>query len=113
MKLSLAYVIFFFPSIASAEPAFPYVGTVSGQANVKDGDDIIVSGIDVRLQGVAAPEWNSSKREVGGKEAFSALSRIADGKDVICYLDGTQTRGRVVGVCEVDGQDVGPPCQQE
>lgn len=68
---------------------------------------MIVQGVDIRLQGIAAPEDNGAKREPGGPEATASLGRIVDGKHLTCALDGTTARGRPVAVCTVDGKDVG------
>lgn len=82
-------------------------GTVSGIGTAKDGDDIIVQGIDIRLQGIAAPEDNSRKREPGGPEATANLHRLVDGNEVVCHPDGTKARGRPVAVCSLNGKDIG------
>lgn len=75
---------------------FPVKGEISGIGGVKDGDGVMIGGVEIRLQGIAAPE-----------DASTALSGLVMGKPVTCYLDGTTARGRPVGVCHVDGVDVG------
>jgi hypothetical protein len=58
-RLALLGVIFTttftFASVAAS------VGPIEGVATAKDGDDVIVQGFDMRLQGIAAPEVNSHK----------------------------------------------------
>lgn len=93
------------PSLAEAP--FPIVGVIWGIAGVKDGDGILIGEIEIRLQGIAAPEDRRGQVDPGGKEATKALEAMALGKQVICHLDGTATDKRPVGVCSVDGQDVG------
>ncbi|MCC0016341.1 MAG: thermonuclease family protein [Rhodobiaceae bacterium] len=61
----------------------------------------------MRLQGIAAPEDRRDKREPGGPESSASLRRLVTGRFVICHRDGTSTRGRPVGVCYQDGQDLG------
>ncbi|MBA7647100.1 hypothetical protein ES703_54870 [subsurface metagenome] len=55
---------------------------------VIDGDSFEVSGDEVRLADVSAPEWD----EPGGTEATNALSNLISGKTV--YLDTDQKSGR-------------------
>lgn len=90
-----------FAAVASPE------GVLSGVGTAKDGDDVIVEGIDIRLQGIAAPEDNGRKREPGGPEATANLHRLVDGKQLVCYPDGTKARGRPVATCTANGKDVG------
>ncbi len=83
------------------------VGLVEGVATAKDGDDVIVQGIDMRLQGIAAPEDNGRQRQPGGPEATANLQKIVGGKSIACTPDGTKARGRPVVTCTVGGVDVG------
>lgn len=76
---------------------------ITGTCRVVDGDTIWVDSTEVRLSGVAAPE----KREPGGKQATEYLRTICEGQPVRCDLDGSKTRGREVGVCYVNGADIG------
>jgi hypothetical protein len=55
---------------------------------VIDGDSFEVSGDEVRLADVSAPEWNM----LGGTEATNALINLISGK--IVYLDTDQQSGR-------------------
>jgi len=68
---------------------------------------VIVNGVDIRLQGIAAPEDNHARREPGGPEATASLHAIVDGKRLRCELDGTKARGRLVAMCFIGGTDVG------
>lgn len=77
--------------------------TISGSARARDGDTIVVAGVPVRLNGVAAPE----RSEPGGHEATEAMVRMITGKLVTCDLTGERTHDRMVGVCYVDGVDLG------
>jgi endonuclease YncB( thermonuclease family) len=76
---------------------------LAGRATVTDGNTLRVADQAVRLQGVAAPE-----RSGPGRAAATAFVRelVAD-REVTCDLDGTRTRGRVVGVCRVGDRDIG------
>jgi micrococcal nuclease len=92
---------FAFTAVASS------VGLLEGVATAKDGDDVIVQGIDMRLQGIAAPEDNGRQRQPGGPEATANLQKIVGGKSIACTPDGTKARGRPVVTCTVGGVDVG------
>lgn len=80
---------------------------MEGRATAKDGDGVVIGGVEVRMQGVAAPEDNGFRVDRGGPEATAALASLIDGENVRCELDGTQARGRPVGICYLDGQDLG------
>lgn len=92
---------------AHADPGFAPVATITGVASVRDGDGILFGDVEIRLQGVAAPEFGSHAKDPGGLEALRALERLATGREVRCELDGSTARRRPVGVCFVDGEDLG------
>jgi endonuclease YncB( thermonuclease family) len=71
--------------------------------NVRDGDTIEVGGLPIRLQGLAAPEGD----EPGGEVATRAMRRLVGGRQVRCELDGERTHDRCVGVCYLEGRDIG------
>ena len=80
------------------------VARISGVASVKDGDGVLFGKVEVRLQGVAAPEL----RDPYGKKSKAALVALVEGKTALCELDGTTaSSNRPVGICFVDGLDVG------
>jgi micrococcal nuclease len=81
-----------------------------GRAHVINGDTIVVGGVHVRLQGVAAPEVahpGQPQDEPGRPEARVFMQDLAEGRTVVCELTGERTRGRRVGACMVDGHDIG------
>ena len=75
---------------------------VGAVTHVRDGDTIEVASMPIRLQGLAAPEWNES----GGAEATATVRELVEGRVVRCELDGTRTRDRCAGVCFLDGRDI-------
>jgi endonuclease YncB( thermonuclease family) len=91
--------------MARAEPAAILIDI--GRAI--DGDGILVGHVEVRLQGIAAPEWSDwAGHDPGGGTALRGLASMVDGRKVRCELDGTTaSSGRPVGICFVDGHDVG------
>ncbi len=82
---------------------------LTGRGEVVDGDGITFGDVEVRLQGIAAPEWGGAGgNHPGGRAARDALARLIGGRPVLCELDGTTaSSNRPVGICYVDGQDVG------
>ena len=81
-----------------------------GTGQAVDGDTIIVVGVHVRLQGVAAPEIahpDKPKAESGGDAAADFMHRLVDGRVVVCDLTGERMHGRRIDVCEVGGRDLG------
>lgn len=67
------------------------VETLRGHVDkVRDGDTIVVSGVPIRLQGVAAPEM----KEKWGKQA---MQRIVAGQRLRCEMTGEKTHDRKVG----------------
>lgn len=92
--------------LSTPSQAFEPVGEMSGTGQVVDGDGIAIRGIEVRLQGIAAPEDNAHNVAPGGPESTANLRHVAEGQHVRCLLDGTTTRGRPVGVCYVGDLEV-------
>ena len=79
-------------------------GTLSGTvAHVRDGDTIEVGDVPIRLNGVAAPELDEPR----GREARQFMVRLVAGRTVRCDLNGERSYDRVIGVCHLDGQDIG------
>lgn len=104
-------VSFFLASATSAlavDLPFTPRAVMSGVAVAHDGDDIKFGSVQVRLIGVAAPEYNRNNREPGGRESYEALAALVDGQVVTCYLDGsTAGRYRPAALCFVGDQDLG------
>lgn len=100
---AVAFLLLLLPGCGDADPRPAATGRLSGRATVTDGDTLRVAGRAVRFQGVAAPE----RSEKGGAAATAFVREMAAGRVVTCGLDGTRTRGRVVGVCRVGGRDIG------
>ena len=70
---------------------------------VRDVDTIVVDGTPVRLNGVDGPETSTRN----GREARTFMTALVRGRRVSCTLDGSQTHDRWVGVCYLNGQDIG------
>jgi endonuclease YncB( thermonuclease family) len=60
-------------------------GTLVGEVTyVRDGDTIELGRMAIRLQGLAAPEWD----EPLGTEAREAIIKLVQGRTLHCELDG-------------------------
>lgn len=70
---------------------------------VRDVDTIVVSGVPVRLNGVDGPETSNRL----GRDARTFMERLVRGRTVSCRLNGDRTYDRWVGICYLDGQDIG------
>ena len=78
--------------------------TVEGRVTVvRDVDTIIVSGTPIRLNGVDGPETSTRY----GREARAFMTRLVQGEMVVCSLNGDRTYDRWVGICYLDGEDIG------
>lgn len=71
--------------------------------HVRDADTIVVSGIPIRLNGVSAPELDTAM----GQEGKRYLQTLVLHKQVVCSLNGERTHDRKVGVCSLNGKDLG------
>jgi endonuclease YncB( thermonuclease family) len=78
--------------------------TIEGSVGrVRDVDTIVVAGTPVRLNGVDGPELDTA----AGRGGRAFLQRVLRGKAVRCDLNGERTHDRWIGICYVDGQDIG------
>jgi endonuclease YncB( thermonuclease family) len=84
---------------------------LTGAADVIDGDSLRVAGQEVRLKGIDAPEFlqvcQVSGRETQcGREARTALRRLAGSGLVTCVAGERDRFGRLLGQCRVRGIDI-------
>jgi micrococcal nuclease len=92
-----------FVSLLLSGPAFAD-RIIEGRVTVvRDVDTIVVAGTPVRLNGVDGPETSTRI----GREARAFMVRLIRGKTVTCSLNGERTYDRWVGICYLDGQDIG------
>lgn len=84
---------------------------VRGPAQVIDGDSLVVAGQQIRLWGIDAPEFKQTctrkaRRWRCGSAAARQLREYIDGRPVACAVLDTDTYGRAVSKCTVDGRSV-------
>jgi endonuclease YncB( thermonuclease family) len=80
--------------------------TLSGKADIVDGDTIKVGPVPVRLYGIDAPEGRQTCERDGktyacGKQATKALAELIAGRLVQCEIVGRDNYSRALGVCTV------------
>ena len=81
---------------------------ITGVASVTDGDTIEIHGTRIRLSGFDAPESGSMCGGVNVYQRASlALSDFIGTRTVHCAPDGTETHGRTVATCTVNGAELG------
>jgi micrococcal nuclease len=102
--LSRSLVVALLLVTATAATAAPCQrGAWTGQVTfVRDGDTIEVRGSPIRLNGLAAPEWD----EPGGDAAMAAMIELVAGRTLRCELNGERTHDRCVGVCYLEDVDI-------
>ncbi len=98
LKIFPALLLALFTTPALAERVLEGRVTV-----VRDVDTIVVAGTPVRLNGLDGPETSTRV----GREARAFMTRLVRGETVTCQLNGERTHDRWVGVCYLDGQDIG------
>lgn len=89
--------------ILIALTALLHPAPVAAQVQVRDGDTIVVAGTPVRLNGVDAPELGTR----AGQDARRWMVNFLAGRGVNCRLNGERSHDRWVGLCFVDGKDIG------
>jgi endonuclease YncB( thermonuclease family) len=85
--------------------------TLSGKADIVDGDTIKVGGIAVRLDGIDAFETEQTCEQAGksyacGKEATKTLASLISGRVVQCEVARKDKYDRSLGECSVAGTEL-------
>jgi len=94
---------------AAAIPASP---AIQGLPRVLDGDTIEISGQRIRLEGIDAPEGSQTCARAGGgtwrcgQEASNALQKLIGRQSVRCESRGSDSYGRILGICFVGTTDI-------
>jgi endonuclease YncB( thermonuclease family) len=84
---------------------------ISGIVSVKDGDSLLVGGVEVRAWGIDAPEWSQicgppERPWPCGQAATEAMRQLADGKHADCERKDMDRYQRIVARCFVGGVDL-------
>src|SRR6056297_929911 len=104
LKSAIPIVLALFVATVCISAAVAQPQRIEGKVTkVRDVDTIVVAGTPVRLNGVDGPETSNRY----GRAAKAFMSRLVGGKVVTCNLTGDRTYDRWVGVCYLDGRDIG------
>lgn len=100
----LLILTLFIPSVVSAQ-------VITGSASAVDGDSLEMTGFDIRLLGIDAPEAIQTCKRNGedwacGQDAKVMLSALVEGKVLNCRQHGSDAYGRVVASCKAGRTDV-------
>ncbi len=85
---------------------------ITGIAQTKDGDTIVINGTNLRLDGVDVPEKKQSCILNGkddfypGSEARAWLESYVVGRNISCSYTNTGAFGRPIATCFVDGKNL-------
>ncbi|MBL8671887.1 MAG: thermonuclease family protein [Alphaproteobacteria bacterium] len=87
--------------------------TVSGQASVLDGNQLVINGQPIFIEGIDAPEPNQTcldrerRRYPCGERSTEALRKLIRGSDVSCKIVAQDKFRGAVGTCAAGGGDLG------
>lgn len=87
-------------------------GMITGQAEVVDGDGLLIGPVRIRLNGIDAPELGQHCAKRGGgnwpcdEAAADRLEQLITGKEVACEPIDRDPYGRVIAHCTADGVDL-------
>ncbi|MBA3325051.1 MAG: thermonuclease family protein [Rhodobacteraceae bacterium] len=105
----VAFTLFVLPGVSAS------ADTLSGRAEVIDGDTIAIAGVEprIRLYGIDAPEGQQTclnaagERYLCGSRAADALaSLIGRNGRVSCEEQDRDRYDRIVAVCDANGKDM-------
>ncbi|KUO51900.1 MAG: hypothetical protein APF78_08130 [Sphingomonadales bacterium BRH_c3] len=97
--------------VLAAAPTTIHAQSLRGTARVTDGDSLSVSGMQVRLFGIDAPElsqncFDSEKPFACGEMAKAKLESLIGDAVVSCLRKSTDPYGRMVAICSTGGVDI-------
>ena len=103
-------------AVAMAAPARSETTlSISGKAEVEDGDTLVIAGRRIRLQGIDAPEMGQSCEDAQGRpyacgfESAWVLDGLIAGREVTCGIDARDPidrYGRPLGLCRAGDVDL-------
>ncbi|MBX3121588.1 MAG: thermonuclease family protein [Nitrospira sp.] len=109
---ALAVAIALLGFVGSAVAQTP-LAKISGKARIVDGDTINIGGIQIRLEGIDAPETEQTcfgakgDRWQCGKTATQRLAGLIKGEEVTCEKSGEDRYRRTLAFCRLaDGTEL-------
>ena len=110
--LSLLLSICFYSAESAAE-------TITGKAEARDGDSLVIEGQRIRLKDVDAPERDqpceleNGEEFYPGREAKAWLQSIINNQIVSCEVETTDRYKRKVATCYVNDINIGEKLAHE
>jgi endonuclease YncB( thermonuclease family) len=107
----LSCILLVLTGLLGASASVAAATTLTGKADIVDGDTVKVGGIPVRLYGIDAPEGRQNCEREGktyacGKEATKELATLIAGQTIQCEIVGKDQYARALGVCTVGAIEI-------
>ena len=100
------------PPLMGSAPREQDWSALPAEVRVVDGDTLRLGDRTVRLSGVAAPDRGQDCSDAAGRwfdcgaAAAEALSRLVNGRSVVCLVSGHDRHGRRLGECRAAGAEL-------
>lgn len=100
------------PDLMGSAPRQQDWSALAAEVRVVDGDTLRLGDRTVRLAKVDAPERGQSCTDAAGRwfdcgaAAAEALSRLVNGRSVVCLVSGRDRFGRGLGECNAGGVEL-------
>jgi endonuclease YncB( thermonuclease family) len=113
LMLATSAIVAVYGFARTPSPTIAQTDTLSGLADVIDGDTIRIDDVYVRLFGIDAPESEQTCKDRQGELyrcgllATAVLEEEVGGRSVTCFPIETDHYDRTVATCEVAGRDLG------
>jgi endonuclease YncB( thermonuclease family) len=100
------------PDLMGSAPREQDWSALAAEVRVVDGDTLRLGDRTLRLAGIDAPERGQSCTDAAGRwfdcgaAAAEALSRLVNGRSVLCRVQGRDRYGRGLGQCTAGGAEL-------
>ncbi|MDO9498574.1 thermonuclease family protein [Falsiroseomonas sp.] len=100
------------PDLMGSAPREQDWSALAAEVRVVDGDTLRLGDRTLRLSGIDAPERGQSCSDAAGRwfdcgaAAAEALSRLVNGRSVLCRVHGRDRFGRGLGRCTAGGAEL-------
>src|SRR5882757_9970393 len=93
-------------------PTLARAADITGVPKIRDGDQVQIGNMRIRLGGIDAPSTDQlclntkGERWTCGVAARDELVKHAGNKSWTCHARSVERRGRTIARCEVEGEDI-------
>ncbi len=100
------------PALMGSAPREQDWSALAAEVRVVDGDTLRLGDRTLRLAGIEAPQRGQACADGGargfdcGAAAAEALSRLVNGRSVLCRVEGRDRNGRGFGICTAGGVEL-------